>query len=462
MCQILYSNDQIKNIMDLLSNKKLLEYELNKKGGDGYSFTLLWLGNPYSSYKSIISKGESFEDTYNDFFDKIFEELKKQSLFLFQKCHLVLFSRQKPEMEKSGLETMPPFINEHDWYWVHGTISNDKEVEKKLNKELTVDTEAIMFHSDLPENFIKGLYTYLEIFPDFDEYNIVNKGMGLWKHEHENLKIYSMDPQFNFKDGVFIKTEAHCDRPSDVYKNIYISFSGGMDISLSAYKVIDEIEKHISLIFNEDAIKINFIYFDYGNNSTQEEIAATEKFIELVKKDFPDYQYSFRIIDVKNIINGLASILDTNLKLTDKSSKGDERETEENLSYIPFRNSIFAEIIKSIAEKDGVSLGLIVFGLNLSEGQVFGDNNSAWMDNMENVLNHGGKFFTGFGMKAPYINRTKTNMIKEFVKEFGKNKFYEILNLSFSCYYPKNGEPCGECGSCILRKKALENLERKE
>ena len=34
----------------------------------------------------------------------------------------------------------------------------------------------------------------------------------------------------------------------------------------------------------------------------------------------------------------------------------------------------------------------------------------------------------------------------------GKNEgFADILSISWSCWYPKNGKPCGKCGMCSYR-----------
>ena len=33
--------------------------------------------------------------------------------------------------------------------------------------------------------------------------------------------------------------------------------------------------------------------------------------------------------------------------------------------------------------------------------------------------------------------------------------FKEIIEKSFSCYFPKDSKACGECGSCLMRQNAF-------
>jgi 7-cyano-7-deazaguanine synthase len=141
----------------------------------------------------------------------------------------------------------------------------------------------------------------------------------------------------------------------------------------------------------------------------------------------------------------------------------DSAETESPLSYVPYRNTQFAILLASKAEALHLQNVDILFGLNLSEGMVFMDNSEGWLEAINQTIKLGGKDFeyTGtYEVIAPYYPRTKTNMLKEFKEDFGFAPLEQLLLLSKSCYYPNpDGTPCGKCGSCILREKAIQKLK---
>jgi 7-cyano-7-deazaguanine synthase len=144
-------------------------------------------------------------------------------------------------------------------------------------------------------------------------------------------------------------------------------------------------------------------------------------------------------------------------------SSAEFEETESPLSYVPYRNTQFAILLASRAEALQLKNVDLLFGLNLSEGMVFMDNSEGWIESISNVVKFGGKDFTYTGtydVISPYFPKTKTNMLKEFKETFGIALLEQLLSLSKSCYYPKSdGSPCGECGSCILREKAVEKIK---
>jgi 7-cyano-7-deazaguanine synthase len=54
------------------------------------------------------------------------------------------------------------------------------------------------------------------------------------------------------------------------------------------------------------------------------------------------------------------------------------------------------------------------------------------------------------------------NLSKKEIIELGE-KLKVPINLTHSCYDPRGSKPCGECDSCLLRKKGIEeaNLTHK-
>lgn len=453
MCQIIATNNTIENIFDtLLKKEKYLKKLLLNKGGDYHSGTIIWKSyDEYKEYKteSFIYKTENIEELFKELKLFLINNIDKK-IQLQDDAVLVLFSRQTPEMEGMDLkESTPPFYKDNNYYWVHGTINNDKEIEEMVNDKFIVDTESLKYEKEIGIEKYSGLFTVIKV----DVLNsiimeIEDHGMGYYETYYNDSIWYAMTPiDFN-NDSIY--------RVNKYNNNIYVSYSGGMDITLSVYKHLVDLEKS----YYKD-INLKLIYFKYGSNAEDEEIKAGIRFKNFLINEFNGKflkSVEFKIIDVTEIISAMGKLYGGNLSLLDKMAKGSEKETEENLSYIPYRNSLFVEILGNEMDKNK-EVADIIFGLNLSEGMVFGDNHMVWLDGAEKVLKYGGKKFKTSKIISPYINDTKTTFIKKFIKEFGDDKLDKLLDISFSCYYPINGKPCGRCGSCILRKKAIERAK---
>ena len=393
--------------------------------------------------------------------------------------NIVWFSRQKPEMEESfSFDLLPPFIEEDTGFawFVHGTIWNDKELQEKYNlPELKVDTEIFKYLNKINEddyrslNKIKGLYSAV-MLDDYD-YSLYNGGLGFWKGEINGIETIAVSPVNNsFKLIDLNKTAI-----SATKHDLYIAYSGGMDITLSTIKEINDIIELRKELFGDEAliINVNLIYFDYGTAASDQEKKSLNNFKDFLEKHFGEkanLNVSTRIIDFNDIINGSMKLINSDyLRLKDKNAEVDNTEAENNSSYVPYRNTLFMSALGAIIDQDiddkklqGLN-GLdnlfnenieIIIGLNLSEGQVYLDNGIAWKENMEKVVNYGGKHFKDVKIISSYIHKTKINMLKLFKNKFGEELLKEALNIAFSCYFPKDGKPCGECGSCKLRIKA--------
>lgn len=441
---------------------------LDVKGSDEYSF---FCYGARSNIEPLIIRSDNI--------NKFRLELKVIGDYLellndSENIGVVWFSRQKPEEEDSKIN-LPPYYNKRldTWYWIHGTISNDNEILSDLRERerrdkffgelltITVDTEIFKYLRDEDFSRLKGLYTYFELNWKFKVNGVsaYDKGMGLWQKDNHPYKTMQCSPFDNTKFQVLP------DSPNTRIDNISVAFSGGMDITLNTYKVLDELVQRNknSIVGNLNNQKITLNYFNYGTNASEAEIQTCYKLLDLFQADFPSLNISFEIIDMSDIINGIARVSGEYLKITDKDAVGDTKETEENISYVPYRNTLFCIALNAKLQKeaDKNDNNFIVLGLNLSEGMVFGDNNSAWVECTEKMLSYGGKFYQDIKIISPYLNRTKTNTLKEFGLEFGLAKLQQLLDLSFSCYYPKEGKECGECGSCILRNKAIKTLKIK-
>jgi len=435
MCQIIeLKNTNSKIISYLIENKERLKKSLDFKGGEGYSFTFFNnINHDYFSIKTL------------DFNDGWQETIKNLISWNDDYVIGVLFSRQRPEMENENVE-LPPYWNKDQtkFIWLHGTISNVEELEKKYNKKVMVDSEVLLFAE---EKEIEGNYSAIIV----KQYNTgqfgsikIDKGLGFYNYYNEGVIINTTDPDYPHRG--YPQTITFGD-------DLIVSYSGGMDITMSLIHQI-KLKKNIT---GEEYNNIYLLYFDYGARAKEKEIESLFKMKEYLRKHY-SINIEAKVLNVDGIIQDISKIYQRDIKLINKDSKADVREAESTLAYIPFRNTIFAELMAIFAEGRELEKVDFLFGLNLSEGMVFMDNSEIWLDHINKLIKRAGKkFYPKWQVKAPFYNYTKINMLKNMIKNFGEDKINELLEISYSCYYPQeNGSPCGECGSCLLRKKALE------
>jgi 7-cyano-7-deazaguanine synthase in queuosine biosynthesis len=450
MCQIIYLREKEKNslIKFLLNEKERLKNSLNFKGGEGYSFFLYERINSSKKYRFTKISSLNFEDGFQDILKKLINNTGPK----VTSRRLVLFSRQRPEIEKENVP-LPPYFNEDETkaVWMHGTIQNVEELEKKYGFKVDVDTEVLI--QGIDRNEIKGNYSALVALLDRNDFLIYDNGLGWYAFEKEKVEIITTDPGFYDND-------LHLNESDPEVDTLIVSYSGGMDVAVST---MYEIKKRIK---NGNPFKnIYLVYFDYGARARKQEIEASRKMIEKLKyiyKAFDiDAVIELEIINIKPMMQNIAAIFNKEIKLIDKNAEADSREAESTLAYIPMRNTIFIELLGAFAEGRNITRANFLLGLNLSEGMVYLDNSEAWLLEINELIKRCGKeYYPHWRVFAPFYNKTKINMLKEFKKEFGDHNLKEVLDIAFSCYYPrKDGSPCGKCGSCLLRQKAEEIIK---
>ena len=122
------------------------------------------------------------------------------------------------------------------------------------------------------------------------------------------------------------------------------------------------------------------------------------------------------------------------------------------VTYVPARNIIFLSVALAYAE----SLGSrdIFIGVNALDYSGYPDCRPEFIEAFEKMANLGTKSGIegkGFKVHAPLIRSTKAEIIKKGT-ELGVD-----YALTHSCYDPTpDGLPCGECDSCLLRKKGFD------
>jgi 7-cyano-7-deazaguanine synthase in queuosine biosynthesis len=150
--------------------------------------------------------------------------------------------------------------------------------------------------------------------------------------------------------------------------------------------------------------------------------------------------------------------MDTTRIQDGSSIPGGEHEAESAISYVPFRNTYLLLLSATYAETKYPNKKVaFVIGANLTEGMVYLDNSTNYLKQFNNLIKVAGQFTNNFEVVAPFANMTKTKMLESYRETYME----DLLGLSFSCYFPKDGDACGECGSCILRNKAIKKINSK-
>jgi 7-cyano-7-deazaguanine synthase len=121
-------------------------------------------------------------------------------------------------------------------------------------------------------------------------------------------------------------------------------------------------------------------------------------------------------------------------------------------TYVPARNTLFAAHALALAESIGADE--IALGINALDYSGYPDCRPEWLAAMQEVARLGTKVgVTGRPIKffAPLVGMGKAEIIRSGVAlgiDYG---------VTVSCYDPApDGAACGECDSCILRRRGFE------
>ena len=441
------------------SELEKIDYMISLKGGD-YTQVICFLEN------MIIS-------------DKITTFLMNQA----PGTPFLIFSRLTPEMENEEVKILQPYKTlMGNYIAAHGTIPISDEFEG------IIDTEIFRYDTNLEvsinkTNELNGKVSLIQYLPEDRIFHAVHNGLGLYTYQDTNMKLISniqltgsnyiepmryafindrisLQPFHHysaFKDmvnGISInefKVDSKLGKPAQV--DVIISLcSGGMDTILSTYNVVKE---------NRDTPKVELLYFDWGTVAAESECASVEKFLEILCEDF-DKDFSFNRIwtkdAFKNILNlsGLEGV-----RLQDNEAVGEgKREAENAISYVPMRNTFLLLFAATYAEQHYPGKRVqFVLGANLTEGMVYLDNSTNYLSKISPLIRLAGQKTYGFEISAPYVNKTKTKMLELFALNYSEKKLFELLKVSFSCYFPQDELPCGKCGSCLLREKSIQKYE---
>jgi 7-cyano-7-deazaguanine synthase len=448
-------------ILSNLRTKEIVKKVMYEKGSESYGINaVISIGHNFTIIHDVYNN----QDSFSNFVDEIYNARDSEKEEPFR---ILLFSRQPPEMEINDQENLPqPYYNpyENAFYAVHGTIKNVDEICDKYNIKVAVDTDIFAL---LPQNALdecEGSFIYCQM-PVNKPTRFVytnNSGLGMWRVDANKMfepnnsirpfHVMSMTRVFD-TDALISKEIFIIDRQNSIaeYKNnmdyynnrVAIAlFSGGLDITSTV----------IQYKKDNPNIPITGIYFNWGSNASKQEIEAGYKAVE--NNILDEYIVFDTAADImKNIFQTVGV---NNIRLMDSTAEGaGEAEAESSMSYVPFRNTFFLTLAAAWTESHYPNqYADILIGGNLTEAMGgYNDSSNAYLDAMENVLKLGGKTALRYAIYAPFVNKTKTMMLSSFdIDELNK-----IFDISFSCYFPtEDGEPCGKCGSCLLRQTAIE------
>ncbi len=128
-------------------------------------------------------------------------------------------------------------------------------------------------------------------------------------------------------------------------------------------------------------------------------------------------------------------------------------------TYVPARNTVFLSLALAYAEVIGT--GDIFIGVNALDYSGYPDCREEYIKAFEKMANLATKGAVEKKMTvrihAPLLHMSKKEIIEKGVSlglDYG---------LTWSCYDPpKNGKPCGECDSCLLRAGGFESAGIKD
>jgi 7-cyano-7-deazaguanine synthase len=127
-----------------------------------------------------------------------------------------------------------------------------------------------------------------------------------------------------------------------------------------------------------------------------------------------------------------------------------ERDREIPITYVPGRNLIFLSLAAAHAEVLGASV--IYFGANVLDYSGYPDCRPEFIKAFEAVVRAGtkaGMEGRGIEVRAPLLALTKAEIIQLGIS------LNVPFHLTHSCYDPVGSAACGQCDSCLIRRKGF-------
>jgi len=216
-------------------------------------------------------------------------------------------------------------------------------------------------------------------------------------------------------------------------KKAIVVLSGGLDSCVVAGYAMSE------------GYELHTLFFDYGQKALEQEKIAAKEISEFLDAKFDIITLEW----MKNLKSGLISGNIPKVKFSDLDDKEKSAQSA-SLVWVPARNLVFCSIAAGIAESENADA--IFTGFDKEEAATFPDNSNDFVKNFNNLLN-----FAVLQKKKPYLIAPLIDMNKEEIVKQGE-KIKAPMELSWSCYKSSDNHlniHCGECESCLRRKRAF-------
>lgn len=217
------------------------------------------------------------------------------------------------------------------------------------------------------------------------------------------------------------------------YSKVYfLLLSGGMDSTIAGLKIIEAGDHPIIIP----------VFVNYGQKSVEEEWDSVKKVTEKMKTLSGDKRLTLKPpVRIDLTTEEDFGIFDwSKSKLITGNSQAD--------AYVENRNMILISVVASYAESviTEQEEAVIITGFR----DEFEDTSPAFRD----AINHVFKILHNrVRVETPIIDfKDKRRLVKKH------EKYLKFLNLTWSCYTPVDGEPCGICEACTSRQRALKTV----
>ena len=127
------------------------------------------------------------------------------------------------------------------------------------------------------------------------------------------------------------------------------------------------------------------------------------------------------------------------------------RNREVPVTYVPGRNLIFLSLAAAHAEVLGASI--VYFGANVIDYSGYPDCRPEFIKAVEAAVQAGtkaGMQGKGIEIRSPLLHMTKAEIIRLGLK------LNVPFHLTHSCYDPVGSMACGQCDSCLIRRRGFE------
>lgn len=204
-----------------------------------------------------------------------------------------------------------------------------------------------------------------------------------------------------------------------------VLFSGGMDSTVALFDVI------------EDGDRVHAIGFDYGQRHRCE--------LERAARIAVRASTTFEVMKIPDIVGGSIGAAGPDLGL--------HFDPDPVAAVVPGRNLIFLSLAAARAKTLG--LGSVVIGCCLDDALHFPDCRPEFLAAVQATMRLS-LDSPGFRVRAPLVGMTKDEVVTRAVV-LG---CIDAVRDSWSCYDPQYAGaravvPCGRCGACVLRDRAL-------